>query len=46
MPQLHAGQLILQNLLKAVRNPIVWIPFPAYCSAWRDPAAAYAQYAY
>ena len=25
-PQLHAGQLILQNLLKAVRNPIVWIP--------------------
>ncbi|MCS6057113.1 AEC family transporter [Klebsiella variicola subsp. variicola] len=22
-PQLHAGQLILQNLLKAVRNPIV-----------------------
>lgn len=25
-PQLHAGQLILQNLLNAVRNPIVWIP--------------------
>ena len=25
-PQLHAKQLILQNLLNAVRNPIVWIP--------------------
>jgi hypothetical protein len=28
---IHAGKLIAQNLMKAIRNPIVWIPSPGCC---------------
>ncbi len=31
---LHPGAMIVQNLIKAARNPIVWIRSPAYCSVW------------
>jgi hypothetical protein len=43
--EIHAGKLIVQNLLKAMRNPIVWIPIRGAAEpCWRT-AAPYAQHA-
>ncbi len=43
--KIHAGKLIVQNLLKAIRNPIVWIPISGSAEpCWRT-ASPYAQHA-